>query len=701
MGGPVLVTGGAGFIGSAVAAELLRRGREVVCLDVQRGERLAGGAAGARFVEADVTDAAMVEAEVARAGLVIHLAAVVGVEEYLRRPERVLDVNILGSRNVMHACAQHGRPVLLASSSEVYGKNPFALREESDEVLGAPSRRRWSYAVSKAAAEHYAHALGDRGLAFAIVRYFNVYGALLDQPGEGRVLARFLGCLRDRRPLPLVDGGGAVRCFCYVDDAVEATVALALALEVGDAVRARTFNVGRHEPVTMRRLAETLLRLSGRPLGTVDVPSGDLFGDGFEEIPQRVPDVSALREAIGFEARVPLDEGLRRLLAHWGLLAAAPAPEARPLVPLVRPWFEPDAELLEAYRAALESGRVSNHGPQVRRFEEEAAAWLGVEQAVAVANGADGLLLAVKALGLSSGKVVLPAFTYIATLAAFVENGLEPIFCDVDPARWTLDPDALGEVLERERGVAAVAPVNVYGVPPDLARIAALAEAAGAALIYDNAHGVGTEQGGRRAPVEPRVQMLSLHATKVLPAIEGGLVLSPDARLLEELRRLRNHGLVTTNVHTSSPGYNAKLDELRAATGRHSLRRLDAALARRRGYAARLRAFLEGCGGAYQVQRVPDGVTSNFQNLAVLCRAAERVGLEAVIGEWQRHGVEARRYFYPPLHELQRYRGRFALPVTERVCAGLICLPMHARMEEIELRTVEEAAARAAEAFSP
>lgn len=371
----------------------------------------------------------------------------------------------------------------------------------------------------------------------------------------------------------------------------------------------------------------------------------------------------------------------------------------RVLIPMVRPVFEPDDALMATLRTSLERGVVSNNGPLVQRFEREAAAWLGVPEVVAVSTGAHGLLLPLQALGLR-GKVVLPSFTYLATLSAVTLNGLEPVFCDIDEDTFTLDPEALARVLARESGVAAVLAVNAYGVPPDLEALADLTARAGAQLLYDNAHGFGTSQAGRRLPVEPIFQMISLHATKVMPAVEGGLVVSPDARLLARVRRLRAHG-VAPDPFDSTPGLNAKMCEMHAAVGLHSLARFDEALGRRRAYAARLREALSSHGGVYRVQRVPEGVCSNFQNLAVRVVAGPTVDADDVVAAFARHGVEARRYFHPPLHRLAMFRQPVSLPRTDEASASLVCLPLHSRMDEHDLAGIERAAGAVARELVP
>lgn len=693
---PIVVTGGAGLLGTAVVDALLARGHSVVGLDLR--QPASGPRPGVEWVVGDVRDAARVERLVARCDGVVHLAAVVGIDEYLRDPLSVLDIGILGSRNVLTACARHRRPVLVASTSEVYGKNPGDLGESSDVVLGPPSVRRWSYASSKIAAEHYAFALASDGLVFAIARYFNVYGPLLDRPGGRRVISRFLGAIRDGEPLQLVEGGEAVRSFCYVEDAAAATVELLFALGDEPEVAGRAFNVGRREPVTIRRVAELMVELSGHRAGIHDTSARELFGDGFEEIPRRVPVVDALKQALGFEARVDLREGLSRTLSHWNLLAPATRTSAAAAdpIPMVRPIFESHRAVSDTIDSVLASGRVTNRGPLVQRFESELESLLESHVAV-VSSGSMALLLAAKVLELR-GKVVLPAFTYIATLSAFVHQGLEPVFCDIDPETFTLCSRRLKALVASTPGISVIAPVNVYGVPPDLAEIANIAASIGAKLVYDAAHGFGTQVAGRRIPAEPALTCLSFHATKTLPAIEGGAVVSSDPASIAEVRRLSQHGLVPGDLRASTPGYNARMDELRAAVGLRALAELEANNARRRAHAERLREHMvRECGGRWRPQVVPAGVRSSFQNLAALAPISPGRTLDAIAEALRADGVEARRYFHPPLHELTAYRGSVELPDTDAVVAANLCLPLHDRMDDSSLSRLEHALRRVAQ----
>ena len=368
-----------------------------------------------------------------------------------------------------------------------------------------------------------------------------------------------------------------------------------------------------------------------------------------------------------------------------------------PFIPAIQAQIEPDDALMARLRAILESGYVTNDGPELVAFERELAAWLGVPDVVAVASGSAALVLGLVALRLKPGRVILPSFTYIATLNALVQDGKEPLFADIDPHTWTLCPKSVASLLDTHDDVRAVVAVNTYGVPSDLDALSELAAQAGCALISDSAHAIGTEAPYGRVHPGPMIQAWSLHATKVLPAVEGGIVTTSSPALAEEVRRLRRHGLAS-DVSSSGPGFNARMDELRAAVARHSLRRLDASLERRRSYAARLRVHLEeNCGGAFQVQAVPDGVSSNAQNLAVLWRGEG--SRDEAIEALAREGVEGRRYFWPDLHRLERFTGHRRLPVTEDVADRIMCLPLYARMDDETLERVERATAAVARQF--
>lgn len=360
------------------------------------------------------------------------------------------------------------------------------------------------------------------------------------------------------------------------------------------------------------------------------------------------------------------------------------------VIPGIRPYFEVGEEALTTIASLLKSGQVSNHGPQVHKFEELLAEYLGVDGTLAVSTGSDGLLLAVHALRLGKGKVILPAYTYIATLNAVVHAGLEPVFCDIEPRSFTMDPEVLEELLEQHQDVRCVLPVNVFGVPPDLGAIRQLCDRANARMLYDNAHGFGTETDGRRFQDEPDVQVFSFHATKTLPAVEGGLIVPKDPEVFSYAKRLRNHGLAPSQGDTV-PGFNAKLDEIRATIGIHSLRSFPETLSRRREYGTRLLECFQRFPDVYRVQHIPGNVCTNFQNLGVICSPAEELGLSHVLDCFKARGVGVRPYFDPPLYKFRGFDQGPVLPVTENVWRTLISFPIHSRMTEETLSQIEDA----------
>lgn len=375
-----------------------------------------------------------------------------------------------------------------------------------------------------------------------------------------------------------------------------------------------------------------------------------------------------------------------------------PTRPAAPRIPWVQPIFETDAGLFRDIRRALASGRVTNDGPHVREFERRLTAYLRTNDCVAVSSGSAALTLVCTVLGQRGARVVIPSYTFIATLNAVVHAGMTPVFCDIEPDTWTLSPVHLEHLLAADPEIRLVVAVNVFGVAPDLPAIARLLRGSKAVLVLDNAHGMGTEVGGVRCAVEPAAQTYSFHATKTLPAIEGGAVVAPDPEVLARIRRMRNHG-IAGDPTMSEPGYNAKMSELHAAVGLRSLQALDGALARRRRYAGQLRRVIEAeCAPLFTPQRIPRDVVSSFQNLAVRCHTRQRGDIESIRAELERDGIETRRYFWPPLHQLPPYRDRFRLPATDEAYASILCLPLHSRMEAGSLRRIEASLRRIARA---
>jgi UDP-glucose 4-epimerase len=311
-----LITGGAGFIGSHLAEGLLATGREVVVLDdlsTGRVENLQAvqGHPRLTLTVGSVRDEALVQKLVDAADVVYHLAAAVGVRLILERPVETIETNIVGTDVMLRAAAGRRIPVVIASTSEVYGKNDkVPLSEDDDRVLGPTTKSRWSYACSKAIDEFLALAYHrERGLPVVVLRFFNTVGPR--QTGRyGMVVPRFARQALDGEPITVYGDGRQSRCFTDVEDAVRATIALSTSPEAAGEV----VNVGSSQEVAIGELAERVKHLagSGSPIGLV--PYDQAYQPGFEDLRRRVPDISKAGRLVGYRPQIPLDETLRRVI---------------------------------------------------------------------------------------------------------------------------------------------------------------------------------------------------------------------------------------------------------------------------------------------------------------------------------------------------------------------------------------------------
>jgi UDP-glucose 4-epimerase len=313
-----LVTGGAGFIGSHLVEALLQRGHAVTALDNLSTGRLSnldhvGAHPAFRFVQASILDEPAVNDAVHQADVVVHLAAAVGVKLIVEQPLRSFITNIRGTEIVLDAAHRFRRPILLASTSEIYGKNNSdGLTETSDRILGAPSVARWSYSTSKAADEVLAYAYyKERQLPIIIARFFNTVGRR-QSPAYGMVVPTFVGQALRGEPLTVHGDGRQSRCFCHVEDTVDAVLRL---LDTPTAV-GEVFNVGRAEEITIIELAEEIIRRATSSSSVELVPYETAYESGFEDMRRRVPDTSKLTAWTGWRSTRTLDQILDETIAH-------------------------------------------------------------------------------------------------------------------------------------------------------------------------------------------------------------------------------------------------------------------------------------------------------------------------------------------------------------------------------------------------
>lgn len=325
----VLVTGGAGFIGSHLVDRLVADGSEVTVLDDLSTGRERNLEAAARsgqltFIRGSILNRDRIFDLVRDADLVFHLAAAVGVRYIIEDPVGSVLTNVRGTENVLSAAHAHGVRVLVASSSEVYGRSTaIPFREDGDRVLGPTWVHRWSYSTAKAIDEHLAFAYAQRGLRVSVVRYFNAYGPRIDESGYGSVVARFAAQALHGEPMTVHGDGAQTRCFTYVGD----TVAGTLAAGTSDAALGSVFNIGRAREVSVLELATRIRDATGSRSEVILVPYESYYPKGFEDTRRRVPDVTRAKDVLGFVATVDIEEGLTETLrwcrAHYGTRPSA------------------------------------------------------------------------------------------------------------------------------------------------------------------------------------------------------------------------------------------------------------------------------------------------------------------------------------------------------------------------------------------
>ncbi|MDP7116481.1 MAG: GDP-mannose 4,6-dehydratase [Candidatus Woesearchaeota archaeon] len=312
----VLITGGAGFIGSYVSEKELALGNEVIAFDVSGDEKIQHLLDNPKFeyVKGSILDRELLETHIQKVDLIYHLAAIANVQHYILDPLRVLDIGVKGTIAVLELAHKHKKKVLFSSTSEVYGKNPkIPWKENDDRVLGPTTIDRWCYSSSKAVGEHYCYAYKKKGLKVVVVRYFNVIGPRLDALDTGRVITIFLGQLLKGKPITVIGDGKQTRCFTDVEDAAEATVqAMHSPKTEGDVL-----NIGNDTETTIKDLAELMIKLGNFTSKIEHVSKDDVYGKEYEDVPRRQPNVDKVKKLLGWKASIPLEETLKKTIAYF------------------------------------------------------------------------------------------------------------------------------------------------------------------------------------------------------------------------------------------------------------------------------------------------------------------------------------------------------------------------------------------------
>jgi len=699
------ITGGAGFIGSRLCERLLPRHRVTVYDTLERDSLSSRGLTGhpnLRVVQDSVLNEQALAREIADHDHIMHIAAVTGIDTVIGHSVQTLEVNIIGAANLLrHAAHAPGlKRLVIFSSSEVFGQYAIAADEQTPSVTPSAGEARWCYAVSKLATEHLAKAYHrEHGLPTVVVRPFNVYGP--GQVGEG-ALQQFIRRALRNEPLTIFGDGTQVRAWCYVDDMV---CGLLACITHPDAI-GESFNIGNARAVTtIYGLAETVLRVTGSRSRVEFHPQLS------PDVEWRSPKVDKARDILGFEAGVDLDQGIARTAAWYdahrdlwdpdvipaagasvaptsGVSAAPPPPQMPPTVPIARPWFG-QREVLAAQKP-IRSGWVGQ-GPEVEALEREFAGFVEAPHACAVSSGTAALHLALQAMGVGPGdEVITVSHSFIATANAIRHGGATPVFVDIDPTTFNLDPSLLDTALsDRTRAIVCV---HQMGMPCDLEQVLRVADRHQLPVLEDAACAAGSEvcsaaSWERIGHPHGVAACFSFHPRKLMTTGEGGMITTADADLDAAVRRLRQHAFAGPR---NPIGYNYRMTDIQAAIGRVQLRRLPLMVRRRREQAAGYAHLLADVTGL-RLPSEPAWARSNWQSYCI--RLPDNCDPNRVAERMQDHGI-ATRPGITCIHRMPGYAdvpSRMPLICSEEAQDRCLLLPMYHNMTEAEQARVAAA----------
>jgi len=351
----------------------------------------------------------------------------------------------------------------------------------------------------------------------------------------------------------------------------------------------------------------------------------------------------------------------------------------------IKPTLPDFQSVISAYQGFYAAGMITN-GSLVQRFESAAAERLGVNHCVAVSSCTSGLMLLLRALGVT-GEVILPSFTFFATGHAVIWNGLTPVFADCDPDTWTIDPaDVETRITERTTAIIAV---HMYGNPCAVDALEGIASRHKLKLIFDSAHAFGSRRGGCPVGQFGDAEAFSLSPTKLLVAGEGGIVSTNDGTLAQLLRAGRNYG-DPGSYDPDLIGLNARMPEFNAALALAGLAILDAKLARHNAIATRYTELLSSVPGL-RFQKVAPADLCSYKDYSVCVDpGAAGITRDELASALLAENIETKKYFYPPMHRQKLYRGyydgRQSLPRTDSVSEAVLSLPIY---ESLSDETVE------------
>jgi dTDP-4-amino-4,6-dideoxygalactose transaminase len=344
---------------------------------------------------------------------------------------------------------------------------------------------------------------------------------------------------------------------------------------------------------------------------------------------------------------------------------------------VTQPYLPPLEEFLPYLEQIWESKWLTNSGPFHQELEKKLAEYLGVEHLALFANGTLALVTALQALRIT-GEAITTPFSFVAGAHSLLWNGIKPVFVDIHPKTFNLDPDKIEAAITPH--TTAILPVHVYGHPCDVERIQKIADTYGLKVIYDAAHAFGVNYKGKSLLKHGDLSILSFHATKVFTTFEGGAIICPDAKTKKRIDDLKNFGYAG-EVKVVGTGINAKMNEVQAAFGLLQLKYFDKAIEMRREIDAQYKQQLSSVPGI-TCPSLPSDTNYNYSYFPILIEKGYPLSREGLNEKLRHHGIYARRYFYPLISEFPMYRGLPSaepvnLPVAKQVSERILCLPIY------------------------
>lgn len=331
---------------------------------------------------------------------------------------------------------------------------------------------------------------------------------------------------------------------------------------------------------------------------------------------------------------------------------------------------------------------LTNAGQFHQELESRLAEYLGVEHLSLFSNGTIALIVALQSLRIT-GEVITTPYSFVATAHSLLWNNIKPVFTDIDPVSFNLDPDKIESAITGQ--TTAIMPVHCYGKPCDVEAIQRIADRYGLRVIYDAAHAFGVHHNGRSLLNHGDLSVLSFHATKVFNTFEGGAIVCPDAKSKQRIDHLKNFGFVD-EVTVAAPGINGKMNEVQAAFGLLQLQHVDNSIALRKTIDTRYREAFRAVPGITPYSLDPSA-TSNHSYFPVLVDSSYRLTRDELYQKLRDRGVLARRYFFPLISDFPMYRGLTSaspshLPVASRIATQVLCLPIYPGLSDTDLEMI-------------